>query len=175
MTALTRFCIPVALFALAIVGCSDDDDAPNGGGTVDTTAPSVTSATAVDIRHIDVAFNEDVQRSSAEDETNYVIVEQPPVLQASAAPGDTLIVTLAALKPDGRTVTLSTFAMDAVPYEIVPGEILIGRDRYDLTEWNLTAEGRCRTCGTVLPGVLEESPGVWNGRRLPVKVGKSAA
>jgi Bacterial Ig-like domain len=117
MTALTRLCFLVTLFAFAIAGCSDDDD-PGGGGTVDTTAPAVTSVTAIDIRHIDVAFDEEVQRASAEDEGNYVIVEQPPILQASAAPGDTLIVTLAALKPDGRTVSLSTFAMDAVPYEI---------------------------------------------------------
>jgi pyruvate formate lyase activating enzyme len=54
-------------------------------------------------------------------------------------------------------------------------EFLIGRDRYDLTDWNLTAKGRCRKCGTVLSWVLEEWPGVWNGRRLPVKFGRSAA
>jgi pyruvate formate lyase activating enzyme len=54
-------------------------------------------------------------------------------------------------------------------------DLLIGRDRYDLTEWNLTEERRCRTCGTALPGVLEEWPGFWNGRRRPVRIGKSAA
>ena len=55
------------------------------------------------------------------------------------------------------------------------GDLVIGRDRYYLKEWNLTAEGRCRTCGTALPGILEEWPGAWNGRRLPVRIGKSAA
>ena len=54
-------------------------------------------------------------------------------------------------------------------------DLLIGRDGYDLTEWNLTAEGRCRTCGTPLPGILEEWPGVWNGGRLPVRIGNFAA
>ena len=117
MTTFQRIAFGVAVFTFAIAGCSDDDD-PGGGGTIDTTAPAVTSVTAIDIRHVDVAFDEEVQRSSAEDESNYVIVEQPPILQASAAPGDTLFVTLAALKSDGRTVSLSTFAMDDVPYEI---------------------------------------------------------
>jgi hypothetical protein len=106
------------MLALMLVGCSDDDDSPGGGGTVDTTAPSVASVTALDNRHIEVAFDEAVQRSSAEDESNYVIVEQTVALLASSAPGDTLVVTLASLKPDGRTVLLSTFIMDAVPYEI---------------------------------------------------------
>ena len=55
------------------------------------------------------------------------------------------------------------------------GDLLIGRDGYELTEWNLTVEGRCRTCGTVLAGVLEEWPGVWNGSRRPVNMGEFAA
>ncbi|HSD73081.1 MAG TPA: AmmeMemoRadiSam system radical SAM enzyme [Thermoanaerobaculia bacterium] len=55
------------------------------------------------------------------------------------------------------------------------GDVVIGRDGYDLTEWNLTAEGRCRICATPLPGVLEEWPGVWIGRPLPVRVGSSVA
>jgi pyruvate formate lyase activating enzyme len=55
------------------------------------------------------------------------------------------------------------------------GDVVIGRDGYDLTEWNLTGEGRCRICDTRLPGVLEEWPGAWNGRRRPVKIGRSAA
>jgi pyruvate formate lyase activating enzyme len=55
------------------------------------------------------------------------------------------------------------------------GDVVIGRDGYDLTEWNLTPEGCCRICATPLPGVLEEWPGAWNGRPMPVRIGVSAA
>jgi pyruvate formate lyase activating enzyme len=54
-------------------------------------------------------------------------------------------------------------------------DLLIGRDGYELTEWNLTGEGRCRTCGRALPGVLEDWPGLWNGRRQPVRLADFAA
>ena len=50
------------------------------------------------------------------------------------------------------------------------GRLLIGRDWYELTEWNLTVDGTCPDCGTVLPGVIEEKPGTWGRRRLPVKI-----
>ena len=50
------------------------------------------------------------------------------------------------------------------------GKRLIGRDWYELTEWNLSAVGTCPDCGTALPGVFEEKPGTWGRRRLPVKI-----
>ncbi|MCP5041476.1 MAG: AmmeMemoRadiSam system radical SAM enzyme [bacterium] len=49
------------------------------------------------------------------------------------------------------------------------GERLIGRDGYELTEWNLTA-GKCRSCGTPCPGVFDEDPGTWGARRAPVRL-----
>ncbi len=39
------------------------------------------------------------------------------------------------------------------------GTLLIGRDWYQLSEWNLDAEGKCRNCGTPCAGVFEEKPG----------------
>jgi pyruvate formate lyase activating enzyme len=51
------------------------------------------------------------------------------------------------------------------------GRLLIGRDWYELTEWNLAANRSCPDCGTVLPGIFEERPGTWGRRRLPVKIG----
>jgi pyruvate formate lyase activating enzyme len=33
--------------------------------------------------------------------------------------------------------------------------LLIGRDWYDLTGWNLTADGRCGSCGAPCAGVFE--------------------
>ena len=47
---------------------------------------------------------------------------------------------------------------------------LIGRDCYDLTAWNLTAEGRCRFCDTPCAGVFEAIPGRWGGQRRPVHI-----
>src|SRR5262249_21030675 len=51
------------------------------------------------------------------------------------------------------------------------GELLIGRDWYDLTRWNLTADGRCPGCGAACAGVFEPDPGGWGRRRLPVLLG----
>jgi pyruvate formate lyase activating enzyme len=48
------------------------------------------------------------------------------------------------------------------------GACLIGRDWHDLTAWALTADGRCRGCGTACAGVLGGAPGRWGRRRLPV-------
>ncbi len=51
------------------------------------------------------------------------------------------------------------------------GAVLIERDWYRLDSWNLTEEGRCRSCGTACPGVFEGPPGRWGGRRLPIFMG----
>jgi len=48
------------------------------------------------------------------------------------------------------------------------GALLIGREGYTLSDWNLTPEARCSRCGTELAGVLEAQPGSWGGRRQPV-------
>ncbi len=48
------------------------------------------------------------------------------------------------------------------------GRRLIGRDRYRITAWALTADSRCPDCGAALPGVFEPRPGNWGARRLPV-------
>ncbi len=45
---------------------------------------------------------------------------------------------------------------------------LIGRDWYELGEWNLTPEGLCRLCGTPCAGIFEAQPGKWGSRRLPI-------
>ena len=48
------------------------------------------------------------------------------------------------------------------------GQILIGRDWYELSEWNLTADGKCRFCEAPCAGVFEAKPGRWGARRRPV-------
>jgi pyruvate formate lyase activating enzyme len=47
---------------------------------------------------------------------------------------------------------------------------LVERDWYDLTGWNLTADGRCGSCGAACAGVFEPVPGRWGRRRAAVRV-----
>jgi pyruvate formate lyase activating enzyme len=47
---------------------------------------------------------------------------------------------------------------------------LIGRDWYELTEWNLSPDGCCVACGTPCAGVFEGAPGHWGRRRQSISV-----
>lgn len=55
------------------------------------------------------------------------------------------------------------------------GMRLIGRDWYTLTEWNLTEDGRCNSCGTSCAGVFEAKHGNWGAARRPVRLRDFAA
>lgn len=50
------------------------------------------------------------------------------------------------------------------------GRLLVGRNWYELSDWNLTPSGACDACGTKIPGVFEERPGDWGARRQPVRL-----
>lgn len=50
------------------------------------------------------------------------------------------------------------------------GQLLIGRDWYQLTAWRLTDDARCTQCGTTLAGVFEARPGSWGPKRQPVRL-----
>ncbi|BBL70067.1 AmmeMemoRadiSam system radical SAM enzyme [Methylogaea oryzae] len=54
------------------------------------------------------------------------------------------------------------------------GQMLIGRDWYVLSEWNLTSQGTCNRCGTPCAGVFDRLPGDWGARRLPVDMRRYA-
>jgi pyruvate formate lyase activating enzyme len=54
------------------------------------------------------------------------------------------------------------------------GQRVIGRDWYEITDWQLDGGGRCRHCGTACAGVFDGPPGAWGARRLPVSLGLSA-
>jgi pyruvate formate lyase activating enzyme len=41
------------------------------------------------------------------------------------------------------------------------GELLIGRDWYLVTEWNLTSQNRCAACGAPCSGSFHGRPGAW--------------
>ena len=49
--------------------------------------------------------------------------------------------------------------------------LLIARDWYELTHWNLTADGRCRSCDEPCAGFFDGPAGTWGARRLPVQLG----
>lgn len=53
------------------------------------------------------------------------------------------------------------------------GARLIGRESYNITEWNLDSAGACSQCGTACAGVFEKKPGVWGARRQPIWLAQS--
>ena len=50
------------------------------------------------------------------------------------------------------------------------GELLIGRDWYELSDWNFDQSGCCIKCGTKFPGLIEQYPGNWGAKRLPISL-----
>ena len=50
------------------------------------------------------------------------------------------------------------------------GRMLIGRDSYALSVWNLTEDGDCTGCGSRCAGLFEKRPGSWGARRYPVRL-----
>ncbi len=54
------------------------------------------------------------------------------------------------------------------------GTMLIGRDWYELTAWNLRPDGTCPTCRTRLAGVFEAQPGRWGRKRAGVDMRRYA-
>lgn len=50
------------------------------------------------------------------------------------------------------------------------GELLIGRDWYELSDWNLTESGCCKKCGARCSGLFEDKPGNWGAKQLPVRL-----
>lgn len=51
------------------------------------------------------------------------------------------------------------------------GAKLIGRTRYAVTDYALSAAGACRACGTPVPGRFGAAAGDWGNRRRPVRIG----
>lgn len=48
------------------------------------------------------------------------------------------------------------------------GELLIGRDWYQLSEWNLDKNGACLSCGTKCAGLFDSKPEQWGAKRQTV-------
>ncbi|KOR29777.1 pyruvate formate lyase-activating protein [Achromatium sp. WMS2] len=47
---------------------------------------------------------------------------------------------------------------------------VIQRKGYQLRAWSLDSNGKCKNCGTIIPGNLESQPGTWGSRRLPINI-----
>lgn len=52
----------------------------------------------------------------------------------------------------------------------VCGTRVIGRDWYELSDWNVTDQGCCGGCGTRLAVVFDGRPGTWGRQRRPVDI-----
>ncbi len=50
------------------------------------------------------------------------------------------------------------------------GELLIGRDWYQLSEWNLDSSGACLACFTKCAGLFDKEPAKWGAKRQIVKI-----
>lgn len=110
MKTVSRFPLVLAVvLAFALAACSSDDNPTGGGGSTDTTPPTVTTVTPVDAYHVDVAFDEQVTKASAENTGNYTLalaaVPAPP--QETAAAGATVAIASAVLGTND-TVRLTT-------------------------------------------------------------------
>ncbi|HEU4929335.1 MAG TPA: Ig-like domain-containing protein [Candidatus Krumholzibacteria bacterium] len=89
---------------VAYVACEDDDDGTTGPPVPDTFPPTVSAVQAIDVNHVEVTFNEALDRGTAENPDNYLIV-------TSGAPEDTLTTVAVALKSGDRTVSITTSDM----------------------------------------------------------------
>jgi len=50
------------------------------------------------------------------------------------------------------------------------GDVLIGRDWYELSSWRLTGDGQCLNCGEQCSGTFDGPPGTWGAKRQPLKI-----
>ena len=55
------------------------------------------------------------------------------------------------------------------------GSRVIGRGWHEITSWNLTRDGRCKSCGTACAGVFDDPPGSWGEHRRPLLIGAGAS
>lgn len=54
------------------------------------------------------------------------------------------------------------------------GKKLIGRDWYELSDWNLTNDGHCKFCDTPCAGVFDGPAGDWGSKRAPIHISQYA-
>jgi pyruvate formate lyase activating enzyme len=90
------------------------------------------------------------------------------MLETPAAPPATLRMTRQIAREVGLRYVFTGNIHDAegqATYCHVCNSVLIGRNWYDLTTWTLSADGRCKACGTPCASILEGTRGKWGRRR----------
>ncbi len=50
------------------------------------------------------------------------------------------------------------------------GSVVIARDWYAMTGWNLSDDGCCLNCDPQCAGVFDGPPGTWGAKRMPVRL-----
>jgi len=143
--------------------CSSDDGGTTGGGPTDSNPPAITSVTPLDMNHIEILFDEDLNKDSAERDENYTIVEQAPTPNRepmnTTSPGDTLSLASSILKPDKRTVIITTWdVMSSAPYNVTV------RDVADVSGNRITVDATGSFVGVATPDntapeIVFRSPG----------------
>jgi hypothetical protein len=132
-TFIPIFTVLIGLtLAIWVTGCSDSGSDLDGIDT-DTDAPVVTKVTAIDNYHLEIIFNENVDKITSERGQNYTIIKHnpaPPLSPVKDQPdsrpslgttsaGDTLGITSVTLQQNQKTVVVSCWdQMEEVAYDI---------------------------------------------------------
>ncbi len=48
-------------------------------------------------------------------------------------------------------------------------QLLVGRDWYQLSDWNIDEDGNCNQCQTSIAGVFDSKAGTWGAKRVPIR------
>ncbi len=98
---------------------------------------------------------------------DYKMMDRPPT------PPETLTRARAIARANGLRYVYTGNVHDEAggsTYCVGCGERLIGRDWYEITDWQLDDTGHCRHCGHFCAGVFTGPPGRWGARRQPVSI-----
>lgn len=98
---------------------------------------------------------------------DYKMMDRPPT------PPETLTRARAIARANGLRYVYTGNVHDEAggsTYCVGCGERVIGRDWYEITDWQLDETGHCRHCGHPCAGVFAGPPGHWGARRQPVSI-----
>ncbi|MEO5585011.1 MAG: lamin tail domain-containing protein [Flavobacteriales bacterium] len=100
--------------AASVVNNHFFDDFSAGPITVDTTAPSIVSATATDNQHVELLFDEPVDQTTAENPNNYGLTPFNSIVTATRDASNLALVhlTLTSILVSGNTYTLTATAVE---------------------------------------------------------------